>query len=209
MPVPDMRPRVNCHRARRAHDLLGVGVAGLLAVGDEAVAGLELDVAGDVEGALVLADAGLLAGDDVVAAAAVVDVDLDADAAWSGRLVGDLALELDRRSCGALELDDVAAAGLDGGLGIEPLDRRRSRATRDASTRPPQRGMPTSRRCTPSRNHAQSDDARARYLPAVTAQLARSYDRCQHDSGATDDARWRDDSVGRSSRLSARDRSMC
>ena len=50
--------------------------------------------------------------------------------------VGDLAFELDAQVLPrALQLDDVAATRLDGGVGIEPLDRRR----RDAGFARPQR----------------------------------------------------------------------
>ena len=110
-----MRPRVNLTGSGHADDLLGVDVGGLLAGRDQAVAGLELDVAAHVERAVLLADERFLAGDDEAAAVAVVDDDLDAVKLGLAFLVGGLAFELDADVLvAALQLDGVAALGLVG-----------------------------------------------------------------------------------------------
>ena len=94
---PAHPPALERHGARDADDLLGVDIGRLLAERGQAVAGLELDVATDVEGAVLLAEERFLAGDDVVPAFAVVDDDLHAVELGLPFLVGGLAFELDAK----------------------------------------------------------------------------------------------------------------
>ena len=121
------------HRARHAHDLLDVHIGGLLALGDEAVACFEPDVATDVERAVLGADEGFLAGDDVVAALAVFDGDLHAVELVVAGLAGRLAIELHAEvALVAFELNGVSAAGDDLRVRRDVVDlgRRRGGFTR-------------------------------------------------------------------------------
>ena len=118
MPDAAHAPALEGHRARDAHDLLGIDVGGLLAIRDQAVAGLELDVTAHVVRGVLLADERFLAGDDVAPAVAVVDEDLDAVEPVLVFLVGGLSFEVDADVLlVALPLNDVAALGLDLRLG--------------------------------------------------------------------------------------------